>query len=646
LILTKLLNDEKNLTSFVKYGAISFLIIFSFSIMEIFIHQKNVDLENDIKQLKEKYIEQNKIKVENLVNSIYEIINIEKKTENENLKKQIKQQVYQAYAIVNSIYNENIKKPNYSKEETINLIKVALRNIRFSNELGYIFIYEMNGTNILNAQFPEIEGKNFWEYKDSKGISLLKEMNVILNNKDETFYEWYWRKPYEKDREYKKIGFFKKFEPYDIFIGTGDYLVDYEKQIKEKILHKINSIKFKKPDHIFIYDLKGLCLVNPKKELIGINRYNVKNKDGNHLLRDMIDYSKKNKEGFIRYKASVKLNENLKSNEKISFLKLFEDWGWVIGSGFYLEELNAEIEEKRLSLEKSTEKTINKIIIISLLITFILILSSFYVSKLIENIFTNYKIQIQKEMSNVLEKEKLLIQQSKMASMGEMIGNIAHQWKQPLNLISLSNGLMRMNQDEKDFSTKKEIDEAIDNIDNSVKHLSDTIDDFRSFFKPDKEEQYFNLQDTFDKTCKLINSQFKNNNIKVIKEILNIELFGYQNELLQVLINIFKNAKDELIKKGSDENRLLFITTKREKNKIIIKIKDNAGGIPRDIIDKVFKAYFTTKNDNEGTGIGLHMCKQIIEKMHGEILVSNVTYTYKGESYAGAEFTISLPKKI
>ena len=635
--------NEKNIINFVKYGAIISLSIFSFIITQIFIQQKNEYLENDIKILEKTYIDNNKINIKDLVNTFHSLIDLEKKTQEEDFKNQIVLYVKQAHSIASAIYERDILKADYSKEKTIETIKLALKEIRFNNHFGYMFMYESTGKNIFNAEFPQIEGKNLWNYKDGSGKLILQEMYDILNQRNETFYEWYWKKPKSGDKQFKKIGYFKKFEPFDMFIGTGDYVEDFENKIKSKILYKINNFGLKAPEHLFIYDLDGLCLANPKKEFIGTNRYDSKNHNGEYTLRETLQYTKEKKEGFINYNSSIKLNENLISNEKISYVKLFEDWQWVIGSGFYLEELTNEIEKKKQALESSNKNAINKIVLISFIITVLLVFISFYLSNMLKNIFHDYKIKIKKELSDKLEKEKLLIQQSKMATMGEMIGNIAHQWKQPLNLISISNGMIKIEKEQNNIYDDEQISKAIVHIDNSVKYLSDTIDDFRDFFKPDKDKKYFDIKEAFDKTFGLIDSQFKHNNIEIFQEIQSINFYGYQNELLQVFINIIKNAKDELVKKEKSERKLLFINVKENKNKILIKIKDNAGGIADNIFDDIFKAYFSTKKE-EGTGIGLYMSKQIIEAMNGEIKVSNCTFLYEDENYTGAEFTISLIK--
>lgn len=641
-----LLNKESYIIKLIQFGAIVSIIIISIFITQIFIQEKQNTLDSDIKKMEENFLSSNKTVVENLVNKIYNLIELEKKFEKEDFNIEITEEVHQAYLIATAIYNENIKEANYSEEKTIESIKKALREIRFNND-GYLFIYTMEGKNILNGEFPNLEGKNLWEYTDSKGTFIAKEMSEILKSKDETFYEWYWKESSNDETEYKKIGFFKKIPTLNMYIGTGYYEKNFKEQTQKRILKKLNNFKLKAPEYIFIYDLNGISLVNPKKELLGTNRYNIQSEDGQFNLRNMIQFSIENKEGFIRYNSTIKLNDSLTSNDKISFIKLYEDWNWIIGSGFYLEELNNNIKEKKEALILSNNKTINNIILIAIVVTFFMIIISFYLSKTINNIFFNYKKRIDLEVNNLLEKEKILIQQSKMATMGEMIASIAHQWKQPLSIISMSNGLLKINSEIKDFSTPQEITNAIKNIDHSVHNLSQTIDDFKNFFNPNKEKVVFSILDAFKDTFKLINSQFKNNDIEIVQNIKEIELLGYKNELLQVLINLLKNSKEELIKKPNSMKKYIFISVDKNENKIIIKIKDNADGIPSDIINKVFNAYFTTKEKCGGTGIGLYICKQIIEtSMQGEISVSNVKYEYEGQNYVGAEFEIIFPIRL
>ena len=243
------------------------------------------------------------------------------------------------------------------------------------------------------------------------------------------------------------------------------------------------------------------------------------------------------------------------------------------------------------------------------------------------------------------QKDNLIYQQSKMASMGEMIENIAHQWRQPLSIISAASTGIKFKNELKVLK-EEDINAAMLHINDSVKHLSHTIDDFRDFFKGNKKKFEFKVNDTFEKTFKLIISQFKTANITIIKNIEDVSFFGFENELIQVLMNILNNARDELIKKDNSIERLILIDVVKKDTLLEICIKDNAGGIPKDIINDIFEPHFTTKEETNGTGIGLYMSQMIIkEHMNGTLEVNNVDFIYNENPYLGAEFKIFLPIK-
>ncbi len=251
------------------------------------------------------------------------------------------------------------------------------------------------------------------------------------------------------------------------------------------------------------------------------------------------------------------------------------------------------------------------------------------------------RISFVMDMTEIKQKESLLIQQSKMAAMGEMIESIAHQWRQPLSTITTVASGIKV---EKEFNILNDetLIASCDNIVNNAEYLSETIDDFRSFFKEDKLKYNFNMKNIFNKTKILILSKFKNKEIDIIENIDDIEMYGFANELVQVFINILNNARDEL--ELINIKRLIFINIYKIDNNITIKIRDNAGGIPQDILPQVFNSYFTTKEDKGGTGIGLYMTKRIIiNSFEGTIDVHNINYEYENNNYTGAEFNIILP---
>jgi len=228
------------------------------------------------------------------------------------------------------------------------------------------------------------------------------------------------------------------------------------------------------------------------------------------------------------------------------------------------------------------------------------------------------RLSLNKEITKLkkdnIQKLELLKIQAKQALMGEMISAIAHQWKQPLNVLSMNFQILEM-----DEFTKKDIEFCIENGKKQVEYMAKTIDDFRRFLSPDKQMKRFLLSEVVEDVLCLFSKQLEIHNIDVIKEnIEDIKLYGYQTELEQVLMNLIKNAKDAFDKQDKD-NKYIKISTIQKNNKIEILIEDNAGGIPKDILANIFNPYFTTKDD--GTGIGLYISKMLMEDMKGDIEV-------------------------
>jgi signal transduction histidine kinase len=241
------------------------------------------------------------------------------------------------------------------------------------------------------------------------------------------------------------------------------------------------------------------------------------------------------------------------------------------------------------------------------------------------------------------EKNKIIFQQNKMVAMGEMIRNIAHQWRQPLSVITTAASSIKLKK-ELNILEEDEHKQSLDYIIESSNYLSNTIDDFQYYFSPDKSKNIFYTEDLINKLLKLTSAEFKENNINVIKRIENFEILSYENEILQVLINILNNAKDELTKDLSKPIGHVFIDLYKQNKTLIIKIKDNAGGIKEEIIDRIFEPYFTTKHQSQGTGIGLYMSEEIIvNHIKGTITVSNKKYTYLEKEFLGACFKITIP---
>jgi|GEM_PF-3326314 len=254
------------------------------------------------------------------------------------------------------------------------------------------------------------------------------------------------------------------------------------------------------------------------------------------------------------------------------------------------------------------------------------------------------------DLTEIKRNENILHQQSKMASMGEMMQNIAHQWRQPLSAITLSASSIRLSH-EIGMLEDDEMYEQLDGIIEGAEFLSDTINDFQNFLQENKQPIRFTLHDVVLKVLKLVDGNMKKNKITIVQGLEEgIEMVGLENELMQVVLNIINNAKDILVEKELEpKDRIVVIKTYKNKMNThgIIEIQDSAGGVPKNILPKIFEPYFTTKHQSQGTGLGLYMTHQmVVDHMLGTIEVINQAFEYLGEKYKGANFKVIIPLDI
>ena len=261
----------------------------------------------------------------------------------------------------------------------------------------------------------------------------------------------------------------------------------------------------------------------------------------------------------------------------------------------------------------------------------------------ISNAFNQMQEQLNEEIKKNQEKEVQLITQNRNAAMGEMLRAIIHQWKQPLNVISVVNSSVKFSLENGLNIDNKSLMQDCDKIEEEINYMNQTIEDFRNFFKPQPSKIY-NINDSIKKVYRLLSKIYNSKGIEIelnLKDNLLTE--GYSNELEQVIINILNNAKDAIVENEAKIKKIIINSYQKENN-IAISIIDFAGGIDEKIIEKIFDPYFTTKSSDKGTGIGLDMSKKIIEKVNGKILVSNIINKIGDTQYKGAKFEILLPK--
>jgi signal transduction histidine kinase len=237
-----------------------------------------------------------------------------------------------------------------------------------------------------------------------------------------------------------------------------------------------------------------------------------------------------------------------------------------------------------------------------------------------------------KEIQKRLQNEKMLLQQSKMAAMGEMMDAVAHQWKQPLNALSMYSEIIRSDFEDGTVD-QKYIDQFKDDMQVQIDHMVNTLDEFRTFFRPNKEHEKFSLLDIVESVLFLTKDDLLKNRINVkVQQKDPITIDGSSNEFKHLVLNIINNAKDAFNDNHIEKREIIIRLINNQEDGKQMQIEDNAGGIPKDIIDDIFKANVTSKEEGKGTGIGLYMSTQIATKHHATLSVENKN--------AGASFSV------
>ncbi len=332
----------------------------------------------------------------------------------------------------------------------------------------------------------------------------------------------------------------------------------------------------------------------------------IKHTDG---IKKFFDLSKSNDNNF----STVLLNSHVELPNLLENIKNCLNYGTETGYEIEYEKRNYYFSIKRIELAMLNDKNNNRAIILS------------FVDK-----------------TEFIKQDRIIFQQAKLVSMGEMIGNISHQWRQPLSIITtIASGLKLKS--EVSVVDNAFIDENMNIILNQAKYLSETIDNFRNFIKNKREFRKTTITSVINETLNLVEATLKNNFISLVLDIDDdLEIEGSTNELVEALINILNNCKDALVERIKDDSdRFIFITTNKKSDSIEVKVTDTAGGIDEKIIHRVLEPYFTTKHESVGTGLGLSMVDKIVRERHnGRIDIYNEVFDYKDKTYKGVTFSL------
>ena len=383
------------------------------------------------------------------------------------------------------------------------------------------------------------------------------------------------------------------------------------KQYKEAI-EKSNIISKTDVAGIITFVNDEFCKISgySKDELVGANHNIVRHPDVDEskfkLLWDTINAKKiykdtvKNlaKNGSTFYVNTTVIPILDEDENIVEFVAIRYD---VTKEVFYKEELQRselELKELNATLEKRVQEK----------------------TKELEELNKTLHSRVKKEIAKNEEKRQVMFWQSRLASLGEMLANIAHQWRQPLTELNLTifNIKKAAFHDDKD-----EVQKLYGESKNIIKNMSKTIDDFTNFFKPDKAKEKFSVSDSVNEAISLLEKLITSEMISIKTDLREMKVLGISNELTQVIINLIKNSSDAFVQ-NSILIREISITTKVENGDAVVEVQDNAGGIKQKSTYKVFEPYFTTKHASQGTGLGLFMSKMICEKgMHGSLDVQS-----------------------
>ncbi|WP_331773903.1 sensor histidine kinase [Sulfurospirillum sp. 1612] len=596
--------NEKNIPRLIILTPILTIIVLVILILYSFIKTQQDYFLQESTQLEKNYLAQQKNLLQKEVDDVFSYIKYHKNLMLENEKKDIE---IQMKAFMNVILSQNATPDKY-----LTYIK------QNSNDDTDFIIYDVRHDRL-------IQDENV--FFDKSQLPLHRKMDGTFMLKD-TIDLFFFR--YIPSREILII--LEK----DIYYKLAD--------LKISIARWIENIRFGNNNYLWVYSNTNKLIANPyRKEDIGKDDTFTKDANNTFFVQKLVNLAIKNPKGSFFEFYPIESNKK-HQNEQLGFAKYYSEWNWIVGCGVNTDQMQKNIKDNKLLLEQRINKYIQSTVFIALLLIFLISVLSILTSYKINKTFKAYQDKvnkkemdlqgkIEKALLEAKEKDKAMLHQSRLARMGNIINMISHQWRQPLS--QLSGIMMEL---ETTVKFKKADDKFLfacaNDASKIIQFMSLTIEDFRNFFKPDRDKQDFSIADACDGAIGLIKASLNNQHITLNYEVQNDKMVtGYKREYSQVILNLLLNAKDAIIM-NNIKNGTINLSVRTEENRSIVTVQDNAGGVDEENINSIFEPYFSTKK-SQGTGLGLYMSKMIIEKnMQGQLSVKNDEF--------GAIFTILL----
>jgi signal transduction histidine kinase len=561
----------------------------------------------------EAYIEAEKSRGEAYVGALKQLFSEKNSRIEEKMKTALKERVGIAHETADSIYEKYNKK--LSDERIRQQIADALERIVWHKERQFVWITDYEGNSILPGS-QHLGGENISSYADADGRAIILEEIQTVRREGEGFLQTRFR-----EGEGEQLMLVKDFGHYDWFFGSA-LLIDAEKDaLKASLLRIVQEMPMDKRAFLAIFD-----------------------KERNPLFISEAAGAYLNEEGMPRVAAVLKeapLWDDLTAQNTLLYSDYFEPFGWHLLYGSDTAHFKSVVDLQEGQLFEKIDDEMYWGASAAAVFGLLIILFSLFISRRITALFSehaeevgvredllrelnaSFETRVRDEVEANREEEKMLIQKSKMAAMGEMLSMIAHQWRQPLNRLSCILTDIEGSYGSKKL-TQERLDEGLREGADLLESMAHTINDYEEFFEPDKEREEVVIADVVAQTLPLIEKSLEARKI-TLQYLLdcNVSLMIFRNELMQVILNVINNAKEALLERKV-ENPRIMIETVETGQFVIITVCDNAGGIDDAIAEKIFDPYFTTKERSGGSGLGLYMSKTIMEaRLNGELRFEN-----------------------
>lgn len=672
--------EEIKILRTVKLAPLFILVLSLIAILFIY-QNNNSHFNREVERVRADSILEKTALIKNEVLKVHELITNEKAQSIRKIKSSLQERVREAHAIASSIHRNNQDK---TEQEIKLLISDALRDIRFNKGRGYFFVYQSDGISVMHPILPHLQNTNLWDFQDVKGSFVIRDLSNIARSQGEGFLRWWWKKPADIETEYEKIGYSKYFAPYDWFIGTGDYVLDYEEELKKEILERISRIRYGKDGYIFVVNEEGVYLNHIEKEHIGKNRLYLTDSNGVKITEEVIKAARLG-EDYLSYIATIKPSTGLPA-KKTSFIKGFNDWQWAIGSGTYLDDIENDVIAKRAILNQQHQLELLQALALGATISLILLFISLAFANNIKKRFLRYNqnviektqqlnelnlhledkvasrtqalkasnSELELTLSDLKDTQEKLINSEKMASMVGLVSGVAHELNTPLGIMLTSMGMVE-DEIEKVFDkirsqqlTRNELQRSEESCQQGMKLLSGNLNKSIQLIKNFKSLSIYSktepatkfslnkltqsLSDSYQAILKAQNAQLL---VHASEEII---LTSYRDVIVDILTQLIENSLTHAFSNIESPKINVDIYTKG--SEVFIDYFDNGLGLGEAGIEKVFELFYTTKRSTSCTGLGMPIVyNQVTQVLEGSI-------KYKQFNNQGTGFIITIPQKL